>query len=191
MRIRIWWQPADTTGKLRARSGRCGHRFNLLRVGRVGPARRNPVSSALEGQLPQPRPGTDDYPAVHIFVDPHPQYLAVELGKSARVGAVDHRLLKASDHTGIISASWSRPLSLIRPLAWLRSRSTGRWGGHDDRVLRILISEVAGLVTTAGRCDSGITRYPDGGGLTAADRGRREQVRLAAELIELHRKETR
>jgi hypothetical protein len=87
--------------------------MHLLRVGRVGPARRNPVSSALEGQLPQPRPGTDDYPAVHIFVDPHPQYLEVELGKSARVGAVDHRLLKASDHTGIMSASWSRPLPLI------------------------------------------------------------------------------
>jgi hypothetical protein len=71
VRVRIWWQPADATGKLRARSGRCG------------PARRNPVSSTLEGQLPQLRPGTDDYPAVHIFVDPHPQYLAVELGKSA------------------------------------------------------------------------------------------------------------
>jgi hypothetical protein len=35
-----------------------------------------------------------------------------ELGKSARVGAVDHCLLKAPDHTGIISASWSRPLPL-------------------------------------------------------------------------------
>jgi hypothetical protein len=30
--------------------------MHLLRVGRVGPARRNPVSNALEGQLPQPRP---------------------------------------------------------------------------------------------------------------------------------------
>jgi hypothetical protein len=54
-----------------------------------------------------------------------------------------------------------------------------------------LIPEVTGLVTNAGRCDSGITRYPDGGGLTAADQGRREQVRLAAELIELYRRETR
>jgi len=93
--------------------------MHLLRVGRVGPARRNPVGNALEGQLPQPRLGTDDYPAVHICVDPHPEHLAVELGKSARVGAVDHRLLKASDHTGIISASCSRPLPLIGRFAGL------------------------------------------------------------------------
>ena len=34
-------------------------------------------------------------------------------------------------------------------------------------------------------CYAGIMRYPDGGGLTAAERGRRERVRLAAaELIE-------
>jgi hypothetical protein len=32
---------------------------------------------------------------------------------------------------------------------------------------------------------AGVVRYPDGGGLTAAERARREQVRLAAaELIE-------
>ena len=35
------------------------------------------------------------------------------------------------------------------------------------------------------RCYAGIMRYPDGGGLTAAERARREQVRLAAaDLIE-------
>ena len=35
------------------------------------------------------------------------------------------------------------------------------------------------------RCYAGIMRYPDGGGLTGAERARREQVRLAAaELIE-------
>ena len=35
------------------------------------------------------------------------------------------------------------------------------------------------------RCYAGVMRYPDGGGLTAAERARREQVRLAAaELIE-------
>jgi hypothetical protein len=56
---------------------------------------------------------------------------------------------------------------------------------------RSLIPEVAGLVTTAERCYSGVTRYPDGGGLTAAERGRREQVRLPAELIELYQKELR
>jgi putative transposase len=28
-------------------------------------------------------------------------------------------------------------------------------------------------------------RYPDGGGLTAAERARREQVRLAAEMMEV------
>ena len=37
----------------------------------------------------------------------------------------------------------------------------------------------------AARCYAGVMRYSDGGGLTAAERGRREQVRLAAaELIE-------
>src|SRR5436305_356611 len=39
---------------------------------------------------------------------------------------------------------------------------------------------VTELVTAAARCYAGIMRYPDGGGLTAAGRARREQVRLAA-----------
>ncbi len=44
---------------------------------------------------------------------------------------------------------------------------------------------VTGLVAAAARCYAGGMRYPDGGGLTAADRVRREQVRLAAaDLIE-------
>jgi hypothetical protein len=33
---------------------------------------------------------------------------------------------------------------------------------------------------TAGRCVAGLMRYPDGGGLTAAERARRELVRFAA-----------
>lgn len=44
---------------------------------------------------------------------------------------------------------------------------------------------VTGLVVTAARCYAVVMRYPDGGGLTAAERARREQVRLAAaDLIE-------
>jgi transposase len=44
---------------------------------------------------------------------------------------------------------------------------------------------VTGLVVTAAWCYAGVMRYPDGGGLTAAERARREQVRLtAADLIE-------
>src|SRR5205823_8327517 len=44
---------------------------------------------------------------------------------------------------------------------------------------------VTGLVVTAAWCCAGGMKYPDGGGLTAAERARREQVRLAAaELIE-------
>jgi transposase len=40
-------------------------------------------------------------------------------------------------------------------------------------------------VLAAARCYAGVMRYSDGGGLTAAERGRREQVRLAAaELIQ-------
>ena len=45
--------------------------------------------------------------------------------------------------------------------------------------------EVTGLVMAVARCYAGVMRYPDGGGLTAAERARREQVRLAAaDLIE-------
>jgi transposase len=41
------------------------------------------------------------------------------------------------------------------------------------------------LVAAAAWCYAGVMRYPDGGGLTAEERARREQVRLAAaELIE-------
>ena len=41
------------------------------------------------------------------------------------------------------------------------------------------------MALVAAWCYAGIMRYPDGGGLTAAERARREQVRLdAAELIE-------
>jgi hypothetical protein len=36
------------------------------------------------------------------------------------------------------------------------------------------------LVPTAVECYAQVMRYPDGGGLTAAERARREQVRLAA-----------
>src|SRR5216683_5837689 len=44
---------------------------------------------------------------------------------------------------------------------------------------------VTGLVTACRRCYAGVMRYPDGGGLDAAERARREHVRLAAaELIE-------
>jgi transposase len=44
---------------------------------------------------------------------------------------------------------------------------------------------VTGLVVAAAGCYAGVMRYPDGGGLTAAERARREQVRLAAaDLIE-------
>jgi hypothetical protein len=86
---------------------------HLLRIRRVGPAWRNPAGSALEGQLPQARPGTDDHPAADVFVDAHPQHLAVELGKSTRVGAVDHSLFEASDHTESMSTCPRQPLPLI------------------------------------------------------------------------------
>src|SRR5881398_2959209 len=39
---------------------------------------------------------------------------------------------------------------------------------------------VTDLVTAAAQCYAGVMRYPDGGGLTTAERARREQVRLAA-----------
>src|SRR5581483_3878490 len=50
---------------------------------------------------------------------------------------------------------------------------------------RSSILEVRPLVVAAVSRYAGVMRYPDGGGLTAAERARREQVRLAAaELIE-------
>ena len=47
------------------------------------------------------------------------------------------------------------------------------------------MSEVTRLVTATARWYAGVMRYSDGGGLTAAERARREQVRFAAaDLIE-------
>src|SRR2546421_10125673 len=47
------------------------------------------------------------------------------------------------------------------------------------------MSGVTGRVMVGAQCYAGVMRYSDGGGLTAAERARREQVRLAAaELIE-------
>jgi hypothetical protein len=71
----------------------------LLRVGRVRPSRGGPVSRALECQLPEARFGTDDHPVADVFIDPHPEYLAVELGESTGVGAVDHSLFQMADHS--------------------------------------------------------------------------------------------
>jgi hypothetical protein len=76
----------------------------LLGICRVRPARRNPFGSPLKGQLPETGLQADDHPAIDIFIDPHPQHLAVELRERARVGAVDHRLFEASDHTESMSA---------------------------------------------------------------------------------------
>jgi hypothetical protein len=70
----------------------------LLRVGRVRPSRGDPFSRTLEGQLPEARFGTDDYPVADVLIDPHPEYLAVEPGESAGVGAVDHSLFQMADH---------------------------------------------------------------------------------------------
>ncbi len=75
----------------------------LLRMCRVWPARRDPFIDPPERQLPQAGLGAGNHPAVDVFVDLHAQRLAVELREGARVGAVDHTLLEASDHTGSMS----------------------------------------------------------------------------------------
>jgi hypothetical protein len=78
-----------------------------------------------------------------------------------------------------------------RPATSTRGAPNGRFmRAGADPTLKILNSGGTGLVTTARRCYCGVTRYPDGGGLTAAERARREQVRLA-ELTGLDRKERR
>lgn len=79
--------------------------MQLLRIGGVRPARGNPFGGQLKGQLPQAGLRADnDPPSVDVFVDPHPQHLAVELGESPWVRAVDHCLFEVSDHTDSISA---------------------------------------------------------------------------------------
>jgi hypothetical protein len=57
------------------------------------------LAGPLEGQLPETGFQADDHPVADVFIDPHPEQLAVELRESARVGAVDHCLFEASDHT--------------------------------------------------------------------------------------------
>ncbi len=76
----------------------------LLGIRRVRPARRDPFGGPLKGQLPQAGLQADDHPAIDIFVDPHAQHLAVKLREPARVGAVDHGLFEASDHSESMSA---------------------------------------------------------------------------------------
>jgi len=71
----------------------------LLRVGRVGPARRDPFGNALECQLPQAKLGAYDHPVTEIFVHPHPERLAVKLRERAGVRTVDYCLFKAADHS--------------------------------------------------------------------------------------------
>ena len=58
----------------------------LLRVGRVGPARRDPFGNALECQLPQAKLGAYDHPVTEIFVHPHPERLAVNCASAPGSG---------------------------------------------------------------------------------------------------------
>ena len=44
----------------------------LLGIGRIWPARRNPSGDPLKGQLPEAGPHTYHHPAVNVFVDSHP-----------------------------------------------------------------------------------------------------------------------
>ena len=76
----------------------------LLGIGGVRPARRNPFGSSLKGQLPETGLQADDHPAIGLFIDFHPQHLTVKLRESTRVGTVDHCLFKVSDHTESMSA---------------------------------------------------------------------------------------
>jgi hypothetical protein len=78
--------------------------MQLLRMGRVGPPRGNPFGDPLKSQLPSARSRAGDDPPVDVFIDPHPQHLAVELGESPGVRAFDHCLFEVSDHTDRISA---------------------------------------------------------------------------------------
>jgi hypothetical protein len=78
--------------------------MQLLGIGRIRPARRNPFGDPLERQLAEAWRCADNHPAVDVLIDPHPQHLTVELRQSARVGTVDHCFFEAPDHTESMSA---------------------------------------------------------------------------------------
>ena len=78
--------------------------MQLLGIGRIRPARRDPSSDPLERQLAEARCCADDHPAVDVLIDPHPQHLTVELRQRARVGTVDHCFFEAPDHIESMSA---------------------------------------------------------------------------------------
>ena len=46
------------------------------------------------------------------------------------------------------------------------------------------------MVRVTARCYARVMRYPDGGGLTAAERARREQVRLAGRVPDVGRNDS-
>lgn len=68
-----------------------------------------PNLNALEGELALAGFRADDDPVRTVLVDPHAQCLGVERGEGARVGAVEHCLLQATDHAWILTATGWRP----------------------------------------------------------------------------------
>jgi hypothetical protein len=77
---------------------------------RIGPACRNPVRGSPEGKRALAGRGADDDPVAEVSINAHAEDLAVETGQCARLRAVDHRLLKASDHARSMTASSGAPL---------------------------------------------------------------------------------
>lgn len=76
----------------------------LLGMTWVRPLRRKPFRYSLEYELSIPPcpSDNDEGPVFMVLVDLHAQHLAIEPCESARVGAVDDWLLKASDHARIV-----------------------------------------------------------------------------------------
>jgi len=124
------WTPVR--GVRLAGFGHANVEMQLLGIRRAGPARRDPFGDPLESQLAKAGLGTDDHPAAGVFVDCHPQHLAVEPGESGRVGAVDHCLFQAPDHTHSMSACQRRSLALAAELVMHLARrepcQRARWG---------------------------------------------------------------
>lgn len=83
-------------------------KVQLLRIGRIWSARRDPFDDTLEGKSPQAGPGANDHPVIEVLVDSRPEHLAVELRQSARIRAVDHCFLKVADHTPSMSPGLRR-----------------------------------------------------------------------------------
>ncbi len=74
----------------------------LLSSLRITPHRRSPFTRTLKRELPHAGPQSNHDSIRAVLIDPHPQDLRVKRRKSARVRAIENRLLQRSNHSNPI-----------------------------------------------------------------------------------------